>query len=285
MASPQVFVVKNNAQSLSIFQNNSTIPAFWTGLTSGSATGIQVGGAAYGIFQGVMTSFVIYNSALSSANIQLAQQAAYRDNGLSPQAKNNILVFGDSEICCTGGTIPSYQKFSQAFQLLLNDPVYLYDRGLAGETYSSGNTALAGVLPLAKVSGMNNILFDEEGTNDIAANAAAATVYGYQQAACTAAHSAGYKCFIMSLLPRTGAFSNGQNSAGFETQRQALYALDLAGWPSFADGFVDMTGDPVLGLQATANNSTYFGDNVHWTLFGQTFGAGIAARGFSGVAQ
>jgi hypothetical protein len=128
------------------------------------------------------------------------------------------------------------------------------------------------------------------GSNDFATSTTqtAAIVYGYEQTACTTFHSAGYKCYVLSLFPRgysaNGLFTNGQNHAGFEADRQALLTLQNAGvstgWQSFADGFVDVADDPVIGLDSAAANANYFAsDQTHLIIpQGQGFEAQIYAR-------
>ena len=288
-ASPQVMTVNNNAGTVTLCQNNVCSAAVATGFSSASSTGLTVGGnTSYGFYEGVMTSFVIYNSSLSASNQQLMQQAAYRDNGIIPQAKVNVAVYGDSNTCCTGGTVPANQMLSQAIQGVLNDPIREVYNGWSGSTLSQQNGYEAAFLTASYVPGMTNIYVPQGGGNDLAISTTttAANVYALEQTSCATAHTAGFKCYIFSLLPRQGVFSGGQTTAGFETQRQALLALQKAGWASFADGFVDIADDPVLGPQSAALTSLFLSDYTHVNIVGgMSYEAAIFARSFSGVVQ
>ena len=289
-ASPQVFVSNNNAGTLTTCQNNVCTAGIATGFSSAASTGLILGGNnVYGYYQGSMVSFVIYNSSLSAANQQLLQQAAFRDSGIAPQAKVNILLQASSLICCAGGTVPPNQMFPMALQSAVNDPVRVVADGYAGQSLNNLNSQTSAVAAQAYVAGMTNIFIPDAGSNDFAASTTttAANVYGYLQTACSTAHSAGFKCYIMSLFPRQGSFTNGQTASGFETARQSLLALEKAGWSSFADGFIDPADDPVVGPQsATANTSLFTPDQVHLALpLGQSYEAAIHARGLSGYVQ
>jgi hypothetical protein len=292
-ANAQVFVTSNNSGNFTTTQNNVVLGPITSSFSSVSSTGIIVGSsqsAGYGIFQGAMTSFIIYNSTLSAANQQLEQQAAFRDTGIIPQAKVNVVLFASSLICCsTSGLSPVEQSFVGQFQNAFNDPVNIVAYGYGNTTIVTLNTYMAAFLARAKISNQQNVVVLDGASNDLAfsSGATGSSVYSSVQSGCTIAHTATFLCYPMSTFPRQSGFSGGQTNAGFETARQSLIGLELAGWPSFADGFVDAGHDPVIGPQSAALNLTLFNsDEVHVAQpVGTSYEKSIHVRALKGLVQ
>lgn len=100
------------------------------------------------------------------------------------------------------------------------------------------------------------------GTNDLYGGADGNTVATTLLQASQDRRTAGALAIVMSSLPRTSA---GQ-SAGFETQRQVMRTNLTANWAASADAYVDIGGDPTIGIQGSQNNPVYYqSDLTHGT--------------------
>lgn len=274
-----VMIWNNSAGAITLTQNNLSVSS--SGVTSGASTGLQLGYSSLVADPDryEFLSFVLWNSSLSAANQQTVQKAAERDTGVQPQYAANLILHGDSITYGTGSqTVPAVsngfaQQLIRSYQGRYN--VFVY--GDPGELLATMRSDAATIITLAKQTNKNNVVAVFGGTNDLTANDTASNVYGYFQTICGTYRAAGMKCVIATPLARAGTFTNGQTANGFETARQSLITLMQAGWPSFADGIINTGSDPVMGLQANASNSTYFGDSVHPT---QPLGASYVAQDF-----
>jgi hypothetical protein len=94
------------------------------------------------------------------------------------------------------------------------------------------------------------------GTNDIARALSANNVVGGMRNYCNARHAKGWKCFIVSMISRTGQ----------DTGKNTLNGLIRQEWPTFADGLIDFGELELLGKDgASANANIFSGDGLHPT--------------------
>ena len=126
-------------------------------------------------------------------------------------------------------------------------------------------------------AGKNNVAVVFGGTNDVALNGrTAAQVYADTQSYGAGRKTAGFKVVVVGMLPR----------GGVETQRQTLRSSMLADFPTatssplvyragpgvtYADYYVDLGGDSVMGANGNTGNTTYYADGVHPTLVGYQY--------------
>lgn len=268
---PSLYLFRSNNGPISAWVNNFTGIGN-ASLTATAATGLLLGGSTVapstpGSFD--MSALVIYDSTVSTANIQLLQQSIYQDNGIQPQVTDGGILQGDSETCCVvmGGTnVPQATAWGNLLSRALLHPVYTVNLGINGLTLASMVTQATNYSTRLLRAGTNQFVVVWGGTNDIANSAVvtAATVYANMQTACATWKAAGYKCIIVSPLPRNSGFSGGQTSGGFEATRQSLETLLLAN-TTWADCYVDIVADPVIGPAAAAANATLFQDGIHVT--------------------
>lgn len=111
------------------------------------------------------------------------------------------------------------------------------------------------------------------GTNNLSN---ATTTYNNIKSYCTARQTVGWKCVILTILPRTQAGI----SPSFETLRQSVNASLRADFPtatgesniwtgaSYADYLVDIGSDSTIGDTGDELNTTYYLDKVHLTSAG-----------------
>jgi lysophospholipase L1-like esterase len=275
---PKVSLVVVSSGAATAWNNNLHYSG--PSISSSSSTGLLFGTStltgAFSAFD--VASLVGWNGALTAAQQNTARQQTMDRLSIKPQVTDNILFLGDSITCCTvSGTAPSLLSgYVGQTEALLNHPVNVYDIGQNG-AQSSAVAGAAGVSSSTFVSGARNVGIFFAGTNDIfVSSQSGASVYANMKTACATLHTNGYKCIVASPLARTG-------SGPQETQRQALETLLVAGWGTFADGFVDLTADPVMGPSAAASNSALYGDGVHPTPLGASYVASDMASGLSNL--
>lgn len=88
---------------------------------------------------------------------------------------------------------------------------------------------------------------------------------------------------LNTIQPRNATFSGGQDAAGFETDRTTVNTWIRANWQSMADGLADIAADSTIGDAADADNTTYYGDKIHWTDAGHAVAARINLAAIRGL--
>jgi lysophospholipase L1-like esterase len=101
------------------------------------------------------------------------------------------------------------------------------------------------------------------GTNDINLGETAATVQGRIQTYCMARRAAGWKVFVMTIIP------NGTMSAAEKLVRVEVNNWIKANYASFADGLIDPTANAAFDEESDTGNTTYYNaDTAHLTTVG-----------------
>ena len=88
----------------------------------------------------------------------------------------------------------------------------------------------------------------------------------------TIARRTGFRVVVCTVTPRRSF------TPAIEAERRSLNAMIVGGWRDFADGLVDLAGDPVLGgPNAIGNEHVYISDGIHFTDYGyQTVASDMA---------
>jgi hypothetical protein len=97
------------------------------------------------------------------------------------------------------------------------------------------------------------------GANEITYPASTSTAeqdYENIVAAHTAVKNAGAKSIAVTVLNRLDRFALPDSAS--DTKRLAINALITANWQSFADGFADLSNQPLIYTSDAPNNATYF---------------------------
>jgi len=186
----------------------------------------------------------------------------------------NIVFDGDSLTAGSGAT----SKLNYVNDTVdgLDARAIITNVGIAGQTIAlmlSGATDVDGAL----VAGALNICSAFGGTNDMffsAGSTPVATIYANIVAYHNARKAAGWdKTVAYTITPR----SDAGTPSNFETNRQALNALIVAGWSTFADALVDIGNDPVMGLVGATTGPLY-ADLVHPSNAGHALIAGLVRK-------
>jgi hypothetical protein len=244
------------------------------GNTAVASTGATLGNAFAATTPGrtEMVCFALYDSALSAAAQTQLTDAAYGAMHINRSVLGDVLTFaGDSITFGTpntggAGNYAGCWAFLTAAQL--GRPMVNYNIGISGQTAATcaGQTAFP-----AKTfrSGKFNVVCIAYGTNDLGANATAATTYTNLQTIASQYKSAGFnKVIIGTVMPRNTLFTAGQTHAGYEAARLALNTSIRAGIGTDFDVLADVGADAIMGNDANINNVTYFQDALHPTLAG-----------------
>lgn len=272
-----------------IYQNNQVSSAVESD-GSATATGIVLSNAIANTVPCPQDAlaFIVYNTALSTANVNLLQQSAYTISGIQPQACDIFCYVGDSLMAgkLVNSVTPMETMFMVALPNAIQHPFRFYNIGVSGAVTSSISGYATTFAPLIFRSGVNNIVCVEGGTNDLANSSATtpASVYANLKTICATFKSAGFqKVCLSTVLPRNALFSGGQTGAGFETARLALNVLIRAGQGVDYDVLVDMGGDPTIGVEATYCTATYSIDNVHPNVLGHAFEGAVYQRSLAPI--
>ena len=143
-------------------------------------------------------------------------------------------------------------------------------------------TALRLVDPSPKC-GQINLLGVWEGVNDLYFGASAQLAYDHLKQYSLDRKKAGFTVVLLSLIPR----ADSGLPADFEQNRQAVNTLLRANWKTFADVFVDVAADPIMGDVNTPFGGIYISsvDRVHLTDAGSSLIASLVANAVKPVLQ
>ena len=214
-------------------------------------------------------ALIFYPSVLTSADVASVRRSLFLAHNIAPQIRDRIVFCGDS--ISFGFVTANNIGWAQSIQPLLNNNWVYCNMGVPSQLQSFELTNVSDYTGFV-LTGAKNVVVVFSGTNDIAANATAATVQTSTQSLCTALRSGGFnKIVVATMLPRAGGFSGGQTAGAFETARQTYNSWVRANWASFADALCDFGSDStIMGQAATASNLTYYGDLIHPTTLGHS---------------
>jgi lysophospholipase L1-like esterase len=186
----------------------------------------------------------------------------------------NIVFDGDSITFGTGAT--GGLNYVADASNGLDGRATIYDTGIGAQTMASMLSVATDVDSELK-TGPLNICSAWGGTNDLYFGATAADTYASIVAYHQARKAAGWdKTIAYTITPR----SDGGTPVGFEAARQALNALIVAGWATFADALVDIGNDAVMGAAGANTDATLYMDGVHPTNKGHALIAGLVRKSF-----
>jgi lysophospholipase L1-like esterase len=179
---------------------------------------------------------------------------------------NQVLFLGDS--ITAGNHVPagqdiptkvaaSYSAIAAHYQNLGIGSTYANEDG--SHTDGGQGVTADGLFDGTKQVNIAVIFF---GANDVADAATRLNFTTAFKTYCLARRSAGFKILIVSTLPNTAITSNG-----FESTRLSANTTNLSDG-TFWDYFANVAADPIMGLQATNSNATYYSDGVHPTPTG-----------------
>lgn len=211
---------------------------------------------------------LVYNTLHSSATrYGVIESLSSEYNLITTTPTRNIVITGDS--ISSSGAAGGSDTESWA-DLLVDSgsyPTYTFQNfAFTGRTLQDMAAHVSDEMVAAYRPGVPNYAIIWGGTNDIAQSTTVtgSTLYGYDTTIVSALTTAGFTHIdLVGTLPRCGSFSNGQTQSGFETVRQALRTLQIAGAGS-SYTFTDISNDPTIGQAGQCTNGTYYNtDDVH----------------------
>lgn len=233
----------------------------------------QLGGASFNTswYTGQIYYAAIWNRALTQGEVALAsnvmaQSVAQRGVAIpsvgGSASTDNFMVDGDS--------IAWGYSNGQANITLWPQNIVLANAGTLWDIASPGEQLITQIFPNVRDAGeyfstqnarcavMNQACRNDYVLSSATVQACTGTMYSYARSI----HSQGCRFFVGSLI------ANPTNQA----THNAFLRLN---WPTFADGLVDLGGDPMLGCSSpsscAANTTWFFGDNTHPSVYGNTF--------------
>ena len=253
---------------------STTAPAHDNPAVAGGAIGQFGPYMTFGYFD--LGALLIYDRALSPAEQTRATAASDLRFGLVPQLRDTIEVVGDSISEGYGSQLNL--SWPRQMMPLLRHPYVMSNASLCGMT-------ARGALPVLTTAFFNRgflngggrrIVLLNLGSNDLADGTQATDIYEALAGMIAAAHQAGAKVIVGTVLPRQGLQWFGASYGADERQRQALNALIRAN-AAGADGVIDFARDPALGSYRNLTNARYYFDGTHPSVTGDALLAADAA--------
>ena len=273
-----------SGQTIKFYINKDVYTLSFVATVGAALTGLSIGSYVNGSFPfaGDIWETCTANSVATQANVN--DMLAYM-NAVYPTFNaypNYSVTFMGDSISCGFKCNRLRSAWNNKYTLGLGKDVVQYNMSISGRTLASiaafETTTYNSVYYDSTLKG--NIVVVFAGTNDIAA-AQSSSIGGLTpqvlipetgagplatslKTTCASVRATGAKAVVASVLPRKNTFTNGQTGAGFEADRIAYNTWLRSNWSSFADGFMDVGGDPVIGVtSALTNTQLYNGDLVH----------------------
>jgi lysophospholipase L1-like esterase len=255
----------SGASGYTSFTNTDQVTGAAFSTTAVSAGGLigesNLGGI--GVFQAaaLWQGFIVWNSALTTAQLTTLQLATFCAFDIKPQIRENLVLVGDSILY---GQKAQIDNLPQKLAPLLARPMRIINQGVPGATCVSAQAYTAAWLAQSYRAGATNIAVVWLGTNSLAATPTQeAQVWADLQTLCGIVRAAGYKIVLVTMLPR--------DIGGGDTYRQVFNPLVTAGWASVADALADVGSDPTMGPYAAIGNSALYPDGLHSSGLGYDY--------------
>ena len=217
----------------------------------------------YGMLE--LSSLILYPRPLTPAERFYGMQAMSETFAIPQQQQDTYVVDGDS---ISQGIASLYlQSYQRDMERLLPSGIVLYDAAWAGKTLDGPGGLIDRFRPftsrLYNPRARNNILSVLAGTNDLQNGETGQHVFELLKRYAAAARQTGFKVVVCSIMPRRSF------TPAMEAERGHLNSLLVSGWQGFADGFVDLAADPLLGpTDALDDQNVYITDGTHLTDYG-----------------
>lgn len=245
-------------------------------VASSTHTGGFIGKTAafgqYGMME--LSSLILYDRPLSPGDRFFGLQAMGETFAIPQQQQDTYVVDGDS---ISQGIASLYlQSYGRDMERLLPSGFVLYDAAWAGKTLDGPGGLVDRFGPftskLYNPYARNNVLSVLAGTNDLQNGRSGRQIFDALRRYAAAARRTGFRVVVCTVTPRRSF------TPAIEAERRSLNALIVGGWHEFADGMVDLAGDPVLGApNAFSNEHVYISDGIHFTDYGyQTVASDMA---------
>lgn len=227
-------------------------------------------------------SVAVYNSKVSTTNGALIYNSLATAYDTTPNMTFEyvVTVTGDSIVDGFGCDILRTAPQQLREQLTKNNLVY--NKGVTADTinsaYSSRVARYGGSTNVH--SGIPNVIFVQQGTNDLGGVSpltTAAGLYAVLDTLVTYLQGQGYLVCVCTILPReeTGGWTSTQ-----EAERLDYNDLVRANTTG-ADYVLDFAANPVMGDSADVLDTTIYDDGIHPTGLGYSYLAGAPSGTYS----
>jgi lysophospholipase L1-like esterase len=226
---------------------------------------------------GDIAEIILYQRALTDAEVLDVENFLYARYGLSQQLAPVVVFDGDSITVGSGATTayPSRTMTAVTTAAWVNI-------GVSGQTIVTMNSdrvdQVEGLYRSDAATSSIIALFG--GTNDLYGATTSAAVITSLQTYAAGVKARGLKCLVGTILPR----SNSGIAADFEAKRQAVNTAIRTNTGTWHDGVMDFAGDTRIGDAGDETNTTYYsGDLVHPNDTGAQILANIASAAILSV--
>ena len=243
---------------------------------SGDLPKVQIGGSTGSPSNGIFTtaSYVFVNRVLTDDEVRGMSQWLKSYYGIAPLSKPswNVVIDGNSLSWGLSGVTQTalYDGVLEA-----NGAPSAKDIEIRG--WTGQHTQALATRGFNWIDTRFNPLIDPkkricifwEGTNDFSVNNVTdVQCYANIKAYCKARKQFGWKVVVATILPMKTPVN-----ANFEVYRLSVNAMIRTAKTNnedWLDAVADIANDSILGLQATASNTTYYTDGTHLTTLGHS---------------
>jgi hypothetical protein len=231
----------------------------------------------------VQGALLIFSRGITASEYLAVMTSLYAHHRLCPQARDTIVVDGDS--ITEGAFATDFQSWPRRLMKMSPRPARVYNVAISGGNFASQTqaTQIARWVPqLYKANLPSLTLLFGTGSNDLQANGGtagyAATMTGTSVPAYLAAvRAAGWQApiLIATILPRSNI--SGQR----ETERQAYNTTIRSASFLSANGLAgvsDVAADPTFAAPGASEDAALYQDGTHLTNLGTSYDAAAQMR-------
>lgn len=251
-----------------------------TGLLSVPGTALTMTTCDLGGLNGVYGALILYNTALSAADITSVRRSLIASYGISTQIRDRLVLVGDS--ITHGLNTTDNQGYAHKMLPSLTRAFSLVNLGIPNQNQVDQT---ASTYTPYIVANNRSVAFVFSGTNDLAGGTTASALQTITNNLCTSLKAGGFtKVVVATVLPRATGFSGGVDADSFDTARNTYNTWIRANYGTFADALCDFAADATMGPKTAANDVTYYSDQIHPTSAGHAILARIAAAAINAVS-
>jgi lysophospholipase L1-like esterase len=266
--------VREQGAALGVLSGTNAGDTARTGKTLTIGPGFGSGSNQYA---GLWGELLIFDGTVSSGDrdiIEASQMAAF---------ENGYRIAFDGDSLMYGANLDLYEREQTNAPgetlALLGGGWDGYNRGTAGDRYTHLIAdAPTQIDPLFRAGAAKNIVVVWAGFNDFNTGATVADVQDRIETYCLARQAVGWQVVVVSLPISTNAVL-----AGYEANRIAVNDWIADNWFSFANGYADLSDDPIIGDDADPTDTDYWQDSIHMTAEGYALVAPYIANAITAM--
>ena len=253
-----------------VITNNSLAVAVTAG-TSSAVFGLGNAFAAEQGFYGSIGQYVAFDIAVTdSETIKLLQWA--NSKALMPAFPLTARLYGIVGDSIARGTVGIASNAAWCWNSLKNIRATFPTAQMINVAIIGGGASpadYAPVIPFYSALRVRNTLCIAVGTNDLATGNSVPATLAALYNMCDTARLAGWRVALVTLLPRSGLFAGGVNTATYTAAMTLVNNDIIANWALHSDSLINTTTIVGMGGPGDSTNLTnYQADGVHPTSVG-----------------